>query len=197
LDWSRYDKVLVKPVSLKHLRHSDKVENNPPQRSQRDLSASALAAYAKEQFTETFREDPERRFQVVPSATSGTVICEIAITEFTPAKPWFNAAVTSLGVVGSAAKEILLNAGSAAAKTTARGLISIEVQFTDAETGRPLLTFADRERGRPSIVNLKDFQQLGHARAHIRTWAKQTLAVIKKDPTEEVYDPFPIDLKFW
>ena len=83
------------------------------------------------------------------------------------------------------------------ATTSSRGVIATEVEFKDAQTGKTIFMFADREKGRPWLVNVKNFQKLGHAKAHIRTWAKQTVAVINRAPLQRILDPLPIDLKPW
>ena len=197
LDWSQYQKVVVHSVSLEHLRHSPDIEDDSDRRAAREEAAAVLGQIAETAFIDVFANDRQHRFEVVEAPGPHTVTCEIALTELIPAKPLINAAATGAGLAGSALKEVALNAGGAAAKSTSRGVIAIEVQFKDSQSGRTVFMFADQERGRPSLLNVKDFQKLGHAKAHIKTWAKQTLAVIKKTPNQKILDPLPVDIKPW
>lgn len=196
LDWGRYDELAVRSVSLQHLRDSEEPEETEDD-PRRRAWAGVLAEYAEQEFTDVFQSDKKKRFAVVSSPSENTLIWEMAITEVVPAKPLVNAAATGLSLLGSAVKEIAMNAGGMLAKASTRGVISIEGQLKDGKTGKPVFMFADRERGRPSLVNVKDFQKLGHLKAQIRTWAKQTLAVINKKSGQDIRDPFPIELKFW
>ena len=197
LDWSQYNKVVIAATSLDHLRHSPDIEGDPHRKAARNDAAETLAEFAEAQFINTFTNDKKQRFEVVESPGPNTLSCEVAITEFAPTKPLVNTAATAAGLAGSAMKEITMNAGGTVAKSTSRGVIAVEVQFKDTQTGKTVFMFADRERGRPSLVNIKDFQKLGHAKAHIKTWAKQTLAVIHKKPLQRILDPLPVDLKPW
>lgn len=105
LDWSRYDCVEILPVRLQHLDHSEEEESAPRVMANREEAVAALAVYAEEKFKSAFEEDEKIGWEVADAAESDaglaneTVVLEIALTEFAPAKPLVNVVATGVGLL--------------------------------------------------------------------------------------------------
>lgn len=147
-----------------------------------------LAGYAKEIFTRAFREDPDRRFEVVEQAGSGTLLFEMALVEVIPSMVVLN----TLGYtpfVGSAFK-LLRN-------TKGKSTVAFEARVRDAATGEVLALFADREWEKTPPLNVKDVTWYGHAESILAEWAYQFVRVFKRQPGETIPDSKPFHLKPW
>ena len=189
IDLRTFGAIQLAPVSTDHLHLSKRDRSDPKRVKKKTAAVSELARYAETTFKRTFDR---------AEASGKPLVCEIAIVEFEPAKPLANVVGYSLGLAGQAVRQIVVSGGGTVVRSSgARGYIVIEARLRDASTGEVVFMFADAERGRASIVNIKDFQRMGHAKARIRTWAKQCLAAVRKDPEQKIYEEFLLDLKPW
>lgn len=194
LDFERYEKIAFAPViteSLQRYAREDEVEF-----ATRQAAAEELADFTVETFKETFANDKDKTFQVVEGSDDGdALVCELAIAEYTPTNRLGTTAGYGLGVAGQALREVFLTLqGTVLRGAGVRGQITMEGRLSEAASGQVVFRFADRESGRASLFNVKDFQQSGHARDQIRLWAKQLLAVMKKEEGQKILDPLPFEL---
>ena len=188
-DLRNYGPIEVAPVTVEFLQFSEKDRASSKRAEKKRTAVVELARYSETAFRTTLEKIP---------SSDQPLVCEVAIVEFEPAIPLANAAGYSLGLLGGALREIVVSGGGTVVRSSGvRGYLAIEARLRDPRSGDVLFIFADAARGRPSIVNIKDFQPLGHAKAQIRTWAKQCAASLRKEPKQRVREELPIDLKPW
>ena len=195
---AEYNALKIVEVSAEHLETGRRRSDRKLQK--RDEDVAELAEYARTAFEEAIRNDKTGRIHLANSSSDPkrTLICELAIVEFEPNSPLAMTVAYGLGVSGRVANLIALSGSSTVLKGIGiRGRIAIELRLRDAHTGETIFMFADRERGRASIVNVKDFGRTLHARARLRTWAKQTVTMITNADDRRIRDPFILELKPW
>ncbi|NNL68142.1 MAG: DUF3313 family protein, partial [Myxococcales bacterium] len=135
-----------------------------------------LAKYTQEEFQKKFREDKNKRFEVVSSPRSDSLILELALVDVIPNK-------ASLGALGLAATVVAAPAGAAiAAKESAKGSVAIEGRFRDANTGAVVAMWADREAGKFGPINLRRATWYGEAHKIIQEWAGQWVKIANAEP---------------
>lgn len=144
-----------------------------------------MAKFINETLEMVFREDPNKRFQVVQHADQSTVIYEFAIVELRPTKVVVNAAGTALGAVVP---------GGGLVKSTAKGSIAVEVSARDGKDNELLLTWADREIDRSAPFSFRDFAAYAHARKTVRRWAEDLLEAWTTPDTHLIEGPSPVTI---
>ncbi len=200
LNWSRYDAITVPSVTLAHLQYDKREEHDGERWTRWKASARELADYTQKRFRNLLTRAHSNPIKMVSHSSNRPreLSYEIALIEFTPTRPLMNTAATACSLTGSLVQQALLNAGGALAKSGTRGRLTLELQVRDTQSGQIIFMMSDSESGRPSIVNIKDFQQLGHAKAEIDAWAQQMLEVVHTNTAgESVRDRFPVELKPW
>ena len=191
-NWDRFTEIYIAPFNTEFLREMtwwEKLERGEKVKQ----DAVELAAYAREEFEEAFRDDPKKRLQVVDKPGPKTLVLEVALTEVVPNK-------VVLDALGYAAGPVAGPAGSAAANVqtaTTQSTVSFEARVRDGGTNEVVAMFADREQEKYFPVNLKDVTWYGHAKAILREWAKQFVHVANQQPGEIIKDSPLFDLRPW
>jgi hypothetical protein len=150
-----------------------------------------LAVYTEEEFEKAFREDDRQRFTVVDAPQADSLILEMALVDVVPNK-------AALGALGLAATIVAAPLGaSIAAKESAKGSVAIEGRFRDAQTGKVVAMFADREAGKFGPINLRRATWYGEAHKIIQEWADQWVKIANAEPGEKVKDTRTFTLMPW
>lgn len=143
-----------------------------------------LAAYARERLEDAFAER-SGRFQVVSEPPARGRIIELAVVELSGTEVVRNVLGTALGA-------FVPGGGLIAIRSS--GTIGIEGVVREAQTGKPLFVFADRERGKTAPFSFNDFRVLSHARAAIDDWSEQIVESCAATPGTRIADSSPITL---
>lgn len=178
-EWERFENIHVAPVDTQHLRKMkwwDKINSD----IDRENSIKNLADYTRSEFIKAHRNNPTKRLKVVEKPNDKTLILELAITEVIPTKVWLNAA-------GYAFIYTALD----------QGIVAIEGRVRDAKSGKVVAKFMDREKGRTSLLNLKDLTWYEHGKGVITEWADQSVELVNADQDDVVEDTCPFTLMPW
>lgn len=161
----KYKKICFLPVTTEFLVKRGWWDNlNTADMGEYQKEVGEMALYIKQSFEEAFREDRRKRFAVVASPDSETIVYAFAITELVATKAHINAAGTALGIFVP---------GGGLVKATAKGSIAIEANIYDGRTNELLVAWADREQDRSSLFSFLDFSWYSHARDTVDNWAEQ------------------------
>ena len=186
----RYDSIVIAPVNVEYLKKEGAWAKASLKGKRLDEDTANLAAMAQEAFQNAFREDEESRFQVVNAARGDSLIMELALVEVVP-----NKAV--LGVLGFAATAVSMGAAGIAAKEVGKGSVAIEGRVRQADTGKIVAKFADREKGKFGPINLRRATWYGEQRKIIREWADQWVKIANAEPGEKVKETKTFTLRPW
>jgi hypothetical protein len=160
-----YRKICFRPVTTEFLVKRGWWDNlNTADMGEYQKEVGEMALYVKQSFEKAFREDPRKRFVVVDSPDTETIVYAFAITELVATKAHINAAGTALGIFVP---------GGGLVKATAKGSIAIEANIYDGRTNELLVAWADREQDRSSLFSFLDFSWYSHARDTVDNWADQ------------------------
>lgn len=180
VDWSRFKKIYIPPVSTKYLQQrtswqkSSFAEYDPQ-------GVAQLADFTRQAFIAAHRANQStNRLEVVNRPDANTVLLELAITELVPTKAWLNSISTA--AIGWAPD---------------KGLIAIEARLRDSANGKIIAVFADREQGKDSLFNIKDFTWYSHVKAIIEEWARQSVEITNAAEGTVISDSPAFDLKAW
>ena len=180
VDWSRFKKICIPPVSTKYLQQRTNwqkcsfAEYDPQ-------GVEQLAVFTRQAFIAAHRANQSsNRLEVVDRPDAKTVILEMAITELIPTKAWLNSISTA--AVGWA---------------PSKGLIAIEARLRDGANGQIIAVFADREQGKDSLFNVKDFTWHSHVKTIIEEWARQSVEITNADEGTVISDSPAFDIKAW
>jgi Protein of unknown function (DUF3313) len=153
-----------------------------------------LAVYTRKTFRDAFANDSARRFQVVDSPGSGTLVSEMAITELVPSSP----ALGALAIGGQAAQKLAVALGSkAGAKAAETGIIAIEMRVKDGGTGGTVAMMADRESAKAAPIDVQAVTWYGFAEDVIDDWAEQFVQLANTPVTQQVEDSSAFRLSPW
>ena len=106
-----------------------------------------------------------------------TMILELALVELVPTKAFIHAVANFIGFLIPGAQTIGL---------TGSGSVAIEGRIRDADTGKVIFKFADRQQDKTSIVSIKDITWHGHAEEIIDDWAREFVELYDTPPTHIV-----------
>lgn len=191
VDWDQYTKVLIKDVNTQYLLDMNWWQKSI-RRGKIEADAQRLARYTKQAFDEAIRDDPNRRFLVVETEDSETLIAEIALTEIVPSKVVLNALSYAPFGVGTGVKVFKTVVG-------AKSTVAFEARVRDGGTGEVVAMFADREAEQLDLIGIKGLKWYTHAHRIIDDWAEQFVQVANRDREigEVVADTRPFTLKPW
>jgi hypothetical protein len=170
-----YDSVYIAPVSVSKLSQqgwwqsqNTRVQSGLLQRDARKLASRFRSSLARE-----IRAYPGNRLAVVSHPGAKTLIVELAITELTPSKAYWNMGATAAGFVVPGAG-LLSAAGS--------GSIAMEGRLRDGASGQIVARFSDRRHDLISPVNMRSYEWYGGAEANIEIWAKKGAEFLHAKP---------------
>ena len=190
VDWKKYRTLYIKDVNTRYL-----LEANWWQQSIRkeDMTKDVreMAMYMQNKFKEAFRQDPQKRLQVVVTPEPGSLTLELALTELVPS----HVVLEALSIAAPYGSGIAVQA--AAKESGAKCTVAFEAKIIDNTDGQVLAMVADREQGKVAPINLRALTWYGEANVIIDEWADQFVQVAKKSPGEVVKDSSPFTLKPW
>lgn len=179
-DWARFKKICVAPVSTKYLQaragwqKCSFAEYDPK-------GVEELAAFTRQAFIAAQRANQStNRLEVVENPDASTLVLEMAITELIPTKAWLN--TVSTAAIGWAPD---------------KGLIALEARLRDGANGNIIAVFADREQGKDTIFNIKDFTWYSHVKAIIKEWAEQSVEITNAAEGTVISDSPAFEIKAW
>lgn len=189
-DWKDYTKIIILPVSTKNLFdiswwgkfNEVKTVNNQADESQ------YFARFIQLSFRNALKNDPSHRFKEVSSAGEDTVILELAIVKVVPSK-------SSLTIIETVAGFFIPGVGLLTIFNS--GEIAIEGKVTDAQTGRPLMLFADREKDRAAIINLAGLQWYKSSENNVDCWSEKFIEIMNTSDYEDIWIRCPVTLIDW
>jgi hypothetical protein len=185
-----YSEIYVAPVDTDHIFNLDIWEfSSTANLFPNDVKKNhqMLANYLRNEFIKQIQNDPDKRFTVVDKPGPNTLILEMALVQYVPAKPILNAA--EYVTVYAFAATIVLPAVSGS-EDQGQGLLALEARLRDGDTGEIVGMFADRERPPLCAVNVRAFLWWEDLKPIIETWAKQFVAMENGVRGEE-NEPYP------
>ena len=179
-DWNKYKKIMFPQVDTHHLRNMDWWQETS-MAGHDEQGIQELARFMRSEFIKAQSQNTNpNRLQVVNVPDGETLIMELAITEVVPTKAWLNAA----SFVG-------------AMMTVDKGSVAMEGLVRDGATREVVAKFADKEQGKDSVFNVKDFGWHGHAKSIITEWATQILEITNTPEGTAIEDSGTFEWKFW
>jgi hypothetical protein len=185
--------IVIAPVNTQYVKQTEWWKKAEEEGKLEDLARDLddLALFTEEQFEKAFREDENKRFAVLDSPQTGSVVMELAIVDVEPNK-------AKLGALGLAATLLAAPFGVAiAAKEAAKGGVAIEGRLKDAQSGQVIAMFADRERGKFAPISVARATSFGEIQRSLREWAEQWVKIANAPPGEKVKDVKPFTLRPW
>ena len=77
------------------------------------------------------------------------------------------------------------------------GSIAMEGKIIDGKDNRVVGMFMDREKGRTSLINVKDITWYSHANAVIVEWAQQGVDIVNSEDDDIIEDTCSFTLLPW
>lgn len=196
-DPKAYTEIMVAPVDTRYVLAQniwEKVSVVSVTEAQIKADIQKLADYTRQSFIKAAADDPKHRFKVVDKAGPNTVILEAALVQVVPSKAVMNA----LGYV-SWVPAVIETAGSlgTGSEDAGKGVVAIEARFRDGGTGEVVGMFADRERPKAAIVDLKALTWWEPAKAIVDEWSRQLVELANMPPGESVKDSPAFELLVW
>lgn len=196
-DRKNYTEVMIAPVNTDYVAAQNfwekaNIASGVPDQHKKDLAA--MAEYTRSSFVRAADDDPKHRFKVVNTPGPKTLILELAITQLVPSK----AALNAIGYV-TWVPTVVTVAGSTATKSedTGKGVIAIEGRVRDGATGEIIGMFADRERPKLAIVDIKSLSWWAPLKSIIDEWSAQLIDVANSPPGAIVKDSPSFELLVW
>jgi hypothetical protein len=190
VDWTPYKTIYIKDVNTKYLMEATWWQGNF-RRDDMEQDARKIAQYMQDKFKEAFRNDPNKRFQLVQSPQPGSLTIELAMTELVPSNPVLEAASIAAPYGSGIAVQ------AAAKESGAKATVAFEAKIVDTGTGTVLAMAADREQGKVAPINLRALTWYGEANVIIDEWADQFVEIANRRPGQVVKDASPFTLKPW
>jgi hypothetical protein len=196
-DPAAYTEIMVAPVNTNYVLAQNIWEKTSAvnvTEAQIRHDIQALADYTQQSFVNAAANDPRKRFKVVDRAGPHTVILEVALVQVVPSKAVMNA----LGYV-SWVPAVVQTAGSlgTGSEDAGKGVVAIEARFRDGATGEVVGMFADRERPKTAIVDLKALTWWEPAKAIMDEWAGQLIELANHPLGTTVKDSPAFELLVW
>lgn len=192
-----YDELLVAPVNTQYVMAQNIWEkanlvNVRPEQLREDINA--LAAYTRQSFVRAAANDPKKRFKVVETGGPKTLVLELALVQVVPSK----AALNALGYV-TWVPAVVTAGGAAAADSqdAGKGVIAIEGRIRDGASGKIIGLFADRERPRTAIIDIKSLNWWAPLKAIVDEWSQQLVALANRPPGGVVKEDPNFELLVW
>ena len=148
--------------------------------------AQEVAGYLRERFKLAVNYCRACPFEVTDSPIPRTLLLQLALVELAGTNRAINIAGTAGGVFAPGASLI---------KFFGRGTVAIEGFLREAQSGRILMQFKDREADKTPAVSLKEFQEYGYVREAIDDWANQFAELLSTTPGQQVRESSPVTLK--
>lgn len=196
-DPKAYDELLVIPVNTQYVMAQSiwekaNVVNVSPEQVRKDINS--IAQYTHQSFVRAATDDPRKRFTVVETAGPRTLVLELALVQVVPSK----AALNAIGYV-TWIPAVVAAGGSMAddSQDAGKGVVAIEGRIRDGSTGEIIGMFADRERPKTAIVDIKSLNWWAPAKMVIDEWSKQLIALANRPPGAVVKDSPSFELLVW
>lgn len=181
-----FSKIYFAPVATGNLKRQGWwASQSAIKQNQLEADARKLALQFQRSLNQAALYDPGLRMTVVNTPGPDTVIVEMAITELTPAKAYWNTAATAAGFVVPGAG-LLSVAGS--------GSIAIEGRARDADTGKVVATFRNRMKDQMALVNINSYTWYGGSEKNLNEVAVKIARVINSERGTVVSKSSPITL---
>lgn len=178
--WEKFKKIYVAPVNIQYVREWTGWEKMSLAEFDRE-DFRKLADFTRKTFIEALQNNKkENAPKVVDRPDAETIILELAMTEVVPTKAWLNT-VAYAGIWMAVDK----------------GSIGMEGRIRDGETSEIIVKFIDRERGKESLLNIKDLTWYSHVKAVIEEWAQQFVQAVNAEEGEIIKDSTSVELKAW
>lgn len=84
-----------------------------------------------------------------------------------------------------------------AASLVDKRTVAFEARLRDAQSGKIVATFADREKQDAGPIDLTRVKWFGLAKGIIEEWSGQMVEIANRRPGEVVKDPIPVTLRPW
>jgi hypothetical protein len=192
-----YTEIMVRPVNTNYVLAQniwEKASATNVTQDQIRKDIQALADYTRQSFINAAANDPGKRFTVVDKAGPRTVILEVALIQVVPSKAVLNA----LGYV-TWVPAVIQTAGSVGtgSEDAGKGVVAIEARFCDGATGEVIGMFADRERPKTALLDLKSLTWWAPAKAIVDEWSAQLIEIANQPPGTAVKDSPAFELLVW
>jgi len=181
-----YNKIIVEPVyTAKKLQKSDLEKINLDSIfGTEKKKALEFLDYTENAFKKAIDEDS--RLQLVTNPGPNTMILQLALVKVVPGKPLVGAAknipVSKIGL-------IITPATSAAGGTVDgpfQSSVAIEGRFLDSQTKKVIAKFADRQKEKTALFNIRDFSAYGTPQQIVDEWAKLVVLCLNRKPNEKI-----------
>lgn len=190
VDWDQYKMIHIKDINTMYLMKASWWQKNF-RREDMQQDVVKIAVYMKDQFTQAFKKDPMKRFEVVNKPLPGSLTLEMALTELVPSNPVLEAVSIAAPYGGGVAVQAV------AKESGAKATVAFEGKLMDSATGAVLAMFVDREQGKVAPINLRALSWYGESEKIINEWADQFVQVANKRPGEVVKSSSPFTLMPW
>jgi len=190
---ANYHSIRVAPVNTEFVLEQSTWAKSNPRNIVIEDDLKRIAGEFRQTVIEKFVESEQNRFAIVDSARDQTMILELAITELVPGKAF-------LGMLGLASWAAPPGVGvpvGAVASFADDGWMAIEGRVRDAETGRVMAMFADREGPKTRVLDLEAATWYGHARESMNDWAEQFVVLANTPKDVQVEDSSAFTLLPW
>jgi hypothetical protein len=179
--WDKFKKIYFAPVNVDYVINMN-WWNHVSVEFDRKASIENLGKYMREAFIKAHKENkhPKYALKVVDKPDAETVVVEMAITEVVPTKVWLNAA--GYFFLYSAIDQ---------------GVVAMEARIKDGATGKVFMKVMDREKGRITLVNVRDLTWYSHAHVIMDDWAAQSVEFVNSEENDIIEDSSPFTLLPW
>jgi Protein of unknown function (DUF3313) len=163
---ARRHKIFIAPVETGTLRPISKKLAGVQYTRHRPQHTQQIAETLRAEFAAALAAAPGAPWQVVSQPSRDALLLELNLLELDPTSAKGNVAKTvvkyTVGPIASTGIGFFTG-----------GRIAIEGRLREGSTGAVILQFADREKDKATIYNVRDYMALGHSTQTLREWATQ------------------------
>ncbi len=195
----KYDKINIAVViSPRQLEESWWASNNIRNLvSSKEEDMKYVAEYTRDSFIKAFSKS--KHYQLTANPAPNTLALEFAIVQMVPNKPVLGAVSNLSSLTPIGLMMLPLKMGGKSASDNTGGAVAIESVVRDSQTGAVLAVFADREKGKTALFNVKEFTAYANIREIIDKWTANVVTALdqikegKKVKLDEKSGFAPID----
>lgn len=186
IDFKKYTKIIVEPViTSKRIKQSDLEKANLDSFLGTDKEkALEFVKYTQNAFEKAIQNDT--RLQLAEKPGPDTMILQIALVKVVPGKAVVGAVknipMSRIGLIIAPAT----SAAGGSMDGPLQSSVAIEGRLLDSQSKQVIAAFADREKEKTAVFNLRDFRAYGTPEQLVDEWAALFVKALNRKPGEEV-----------
>lgn len=191
VNFSGFKRIYVPGVNTRYMLQDTSWWQTSFRADQMQQDVKTVADYMRLHLIDAFKNDPQKRFEVVDAAGPGVLVLDMALTELVPSNPVIEALTLAAPYGSGAAVQVAARSSGNVAT------VAFECRMIDGASGDTIAMFADREQAKAAIIDLNALTWYGEAHVIIGEWSTQFVQVMDRKPGEVIKPAPTFTLRPW